>query len=136
MLVFSIPSDRKSIKKATSKILTYIEDMNLREKLLFNVRMCCEEAIINAIKHGNAYDSDLMVKVSVSKTPEYLKISVKDQGKGFDVSKVSNPTAKENLLKLSGRGVHLMRNYMDEVSFSEKGNRVTMMKYIKKANRR
>jgi len=104
------------------------------EKFLWNkddqfaIRMAIEEALMNAIKHGNASDpaKPVHVVLKFSETQFYGKIT--DQGIGFDPECVRDPTADENVDKACGRGVMLMKNFVDTVSYNATGNEVEMTK--------
>ena len=86
--------------------------------------MCVSEAIINAIKHGNKNDLDKEVSIIVDCDRQEIKIEVEDEGDGFDVKGVKDPTLKENIKKESGRGIFIIKNLSEEIEFNEKGNRV------------
>jgi len=94
----------------------------------FGVRLAIEEAIVNAIKHGNGEDPAKAVRVSYCVNSRELITEVEDQGPGFNPSAVPNPLAPENLERPGGRGVFLMRHYMTFVQFNERGNRVLLYK--------
>jgi len=93
-------------------------DIGLDEDAVHWVGVAIRECVINAIKHGNQHDSTKRVFVefatALSAVPEMI-IRVRDQGEGFDPEAVADPLAPENLLKGSGRGIFLIRNFMDEV---------------------
>ena len=100
------------------------------------VSVAIRESVINAIKHGNRNDSSKHVFVefetTVTDVPE-LSIRVRDQGEGFDPEHVANPLAPENLLKSSGRGIFLIRNFMDDVQLQrapEGGMEIRMVKRV------
>ena len=95
----------------------------------FAVKLALEEALANAIKHGNRSDPEKQVFLEVFVDPDGLRITIEDQGMGFDPEDVPDPTLDENLEKPYGRGVMLMRAYMNEVQFNDLGNAVTMIKY-------
>jgi serine/threonine-protein kinase RsbW len=92
------------------------------------VRLALEEAVVNAIRHGNKLDPEKKIFVSYLVEDARITISVEDEGPGFDLDSVPDPTAEENLEADHGRGILLMRVYMDEVVYNEKGNRVTLTK--------
>jgi serine/threonine-protein kinase RsbW len=79
--------------------------------------MAVREALNNAIKHGNEMDPDKEVRVTFDLLPRSLEIRIADQGKGFDISTLPDPTEPANLLKPSGRGIYYMRTFMDQVDF-------------------
>jgi serine/threonine-protein kinase RsbW len=104
------------------------------------VGVAVRESVINAIKHGNQSDERKMVHVEFSSTgsPDTgeLVIAVRDEGQGFDPASIADPLAPENMLKSSGRGIFLMRNFMDDVSLRrmpEGGMEVRMVKKLARA---
>jgi serine/threonine-protein kinase RsbW len=98
------------------------------ERDRFAVRLALEEAIINAIKHGNGEDPAKSVRVSYSISPGEITTEIEDQGPGFNPNGVPNPLAPENLERPGGRGVFLMRQYMTFVQYNERGNGVLLTK--------
>jgi len=91
------------------------------------------ESVINAIKHGNRGDEGKRVTVALTSQPNALEVRVQDEGKGFDPAAVPDPLAEENLLKVDGRGIFFMRQFMDEVSYSfpkQGGTVVRMLKRV------
>jgi serine/threonine-protein kinase RsbW len=98
------------------------------EKEIFSIRLALEEALVNAIKHGNQFDRNKKVHIAFSVLPERFDIRITDEGPGFDPSDVPDPTAIENLERPCGRGLMLMRHYMTDVSFGHNGNSVAMTK--------
>jgi serine phosphatase RsbU (regulator of sigma subunit)/anti-sigma regulatory factor (Ser/Thr protein kinase) len=123
-----IRSEPMQLARVESLILSRLEALNYGERALFAVRLALEEAVINAIKHGNRMDKAKRVTVTFSADREECVVAVEDEGQGFDPASVPDPTTDENLELPHGRGLVLMRAYMDEVKFNAKGNRVTMRK--------
>jgi serine/threonine-protein kinase RsbW len=115
--------------------------VGLDEDSLHWVGVAIRESVINAIKHGNRHDAAKHVFVEFEATtadlvPE-LSIRVRDQGEGFDPEEVANPLAPENLLKSSGRGIFLIKNFMDDVQLHrvpEGGMEIRMVKRVQAAN--
>jgi serine/threonine-protein kinase RsbW len=110
--------------------------VGLDEDAMHWVSVAIRESVINAIKHGNRNDSSKRVFVefgtSMGDVPE-LSIRVRDQGEGFDPEQVANPLDPENLLKSSGRGIFLIRNFMDDVQLRrapEGGMEISMLKRV------
>ena len=97
-----------------------------------NIAMAVREAAVNAVLHGNAYDPEKKVFVVYERTLEALVITITDQGKGLDESHLPDPLAPENLMKGSGRGIFLIRAFMDEVRFRNKqpGTEITLIKHL------
>ena len=104
------------------------------------VGVAVRESVINAIKHGNQHDASKMVFVDFESSVEpdgELVISVCDQGEGFEPEEVADPLAPENMLKSSGRGIFLMRSFMDDVALRKRpegGMEVRMVKRVAKAD--
>jgi len=110
--------------------------VGLDEDAMHWVSVAIRESVINAIKHGNRNDASKRVFVefgtSMGEVPE-LSIRVRDQGEGFDPEQVANPLDPENLLKSSGRGIFLIRNFMDDVQLRrapEGGMEISMLKRV------
>jgi len=99
---------------------------------VMQISMAVREAAINAVLHGNAYDPGKKVSLYFEKTPKDLVITIRDQGKGLDLSKIPDPLAPENLLKTSGRGIFLIRSFMDEVQIhpSQTGTEIKLIKHV------
>lgn len=107
----------------------------LSEEARFGIDLAVREATVNAIRHGNQYDPAKQVTLSFETTPERLTIKVQDEGKGLDTAAVPDPLAQENLFKGSGRGLLLMRTFMDKVEVARlsPGTEVTMTKFLRPA---
>jgi serine/threonine-protein kinase RsbW len=97
------------------------------------IGMSVRESVTNAIQHGNKLDQSKKVDICFEAEPEYLQITVRDQGSGFKIDDLPNPLDPENLLKPSGRGIFYIRSFMDQVEFkalSQGGMEVHMVKKI------
>jgi len=94
--------------------------------------MAVREAAVNAVLHGNAYDPGKKVRLEFEQSGADLVITIRDQGKGMDLAKIPNPLAPENLLKTSGRGIFLIRSFMDEVQIhpSQTGTEIKLVKHV------
>jgi len=94
--------------------------------------MAVREAAVNAVLHGNAYDPAKKVTLAFERNGHDLVITVRDQGKGLDIGKVPDPLAPENLMKTSGRGIFLIRSFMDvvEIHPSHAGTELRMIKHV------
>jgi serine/threonine-protein kinase RsbW len=124
----SIPSRADLGKAVIDEVLRQLESLRWNERDLFGIRLALEEAVINAIKHGNRFDESKCVAIVCRVTPDLLHIEIADEGPGFIPEDVPDPTDPENLEKPSGRGIVLMRNFMSLVAYNEQGNRVIMEK--------
>ena len=131
--VFSvrIKSDFSDISSVIDNILKLLNSLRVDKAVSFDIRLCLEEALINAIKHGSKNNKDSPITVNYSVLGDKFEFSVEDNGNGFDYKKIPDPTDRANLLKTSGRGVYLIKYLMDGVSFNKKGNKITMIKYLK-----
>jgi serine/threonine-protein kinase RsbW len=125
-----IPSITENIRMIESFIDNAKERFQLDDDIYGNIMIAVTEAVNNAIKHGNASDSTKNVFLSLSLHENLLKFIVKDEGKGFDFHSLPDPTSPENLEKPGGRGIFLMKNLSDEVSFKENGRIVELSFYM------
>jgi serine/threonine-protein kinase RsbW len=123
-----ILSKLSEARRAEQKILDAVARCGYDEAATFAIKLAVEEAVNNAIKHGNKFDPTKTVEVSFDIDAKHVAVVVCDQGDGFDPDDLPDPTSDENLEKPTGRGVMLRRAYMDEVVFNKKGNRVRMVK--------
>ncbi len=123
-----IPSDPAEARRVHDEIEEALKAHAYSEKEIFGIKLALEEALVNAIKHGNQLDRSKSVQVSYHVRAEHVEIVVADEGAGFDPSEVPDPTAPENLERCCGRGLMLMRHYMGEVSYNSRGNTVHMRK--------
>lgn len=124
----TIPSDTQEARKVQDEIEAHLQTRLASEKEIFSVRLALEEALVNAIKHGNQMDRTKKVHISYRFVGNRLDIQITDEGNGFDPSDVPDPTAVENLERPCGRGLMLMRHYMGDVNYNERGNSVSMSK--------
>jgi len=111
------------------EVLGCAEAQGYGPEVCFAIRLALEEALSNAIRHGNRFDANKKITVSSCVGAEQTAITVADEGEGFDPGAVPDPTADENLEKPCGRGIMLMRAYMDEVIYNEAGNEVRLVKH-------
>ncbi|MHC4640992.1 MAG: ATP-binding protein [Planctomycetota bacterium] len=129
-----VESTSSAVTSVCEVILSKLLKSNFGEEDIFAVHLALEEAFINAVKHGNKMDAVREVKIEYSVAPDRIEVRVTDGGEGFDPDAVPDPRYGENLYKPEGRGLFLMRSYMDEVTFNERGNSVCMVKYKEKPN--
>lgn len=104
-------------------------ELGYRQRDVFGVRLATEEALLNAIEHGNKCDSEKKVAVAYVVDPRKAEITVGDEGHGFDPDCVPDCTAGDNLSKPRGRGIALMRGFMDIVEFGGRGSTVRLAKF-------
>ena len=124
----SIPSDTAAGRVLLEELLDELRRQDWEEKDVFGVHLAVEEALVNAIKHGNQEDPAKLVMVQTHVSATVVKIEVTDEGGGFDPEAVPDPTDDENLEAPSGRGLMLMKSFMSSVEFNDAGNHVAMTK--------
>ncbi len=124
----SIPSETGAGHAVQEALLQAMEETGWGLHDRFSVRLAMEEAIVNAIAHGNQYDAAKSVRVRCWLTPELVRIEVGDEGPGFDPACVPDPTDPSRLQCPCGRGVMLMRHFMTRVSYAEAGTTVLLEK--------
>jgi serine/threonine-protein kinase RsbW len=114
-----------------NRLLDDIIPLGFTDKERFGIRLSLEEAIVNAVKHGNRNDPTKIVYARYQITNTQFLIEIQDEGSGFDPEGVPDPLNPENLERPGGRGVFLMRHYMSWVQYNETGNCVTLCKVRK-----
>jgi serine/threonine-protein kinase RsbW len=125
----SIPSDLVAASQPEREIIEALGRFHYPEQAVFAIKLSLEEALVNAIKHGNQGDATKSITVRYDVNAARAVIIVIDEGSGFCPNNVPDCTADENLNRPSGRGIMLMRAYMDKVHYSRRGNMVRMTKY-------
>lgn len=123
-----IPSIADNIRIVESFIDNVKEKYNIDDDIYGNIMVAVTESVNNAIKHGNASDKSKYVTLTAIYEDNLVKFIVEDEGPGFDPEKLPDPTAPENIEKLGGRGIFLMKQLSDEVKFSREG-RVSEMTF-------
>jgi serine/threonine-protein kinase RsbW len=124
----SLPSEVTAISPFVDKLMPLLRNCGCVPEGESDVEIALREALANAIIHGNHEDRRKYVHVTCRCEPDEVSIAVKDEGKGFDVNNVPDPTAPENIGSVHGRGIHVMKALMDEVRFEEGGVVVHMRK--------
>ncbi|UCH84047.1 MAG: ATP-binding protein [Candidatus Latescibacterota bacterium] len=128
-LDFLIPSDLSYVLGVNHLISLLLKEFAFPPAdTRINIPLACDEAITNAIVHGNKSDPNKKVSLQIYISSSRIKFRIKDQGEGFDVDRVENPLEGENLMRSSGRGVYLMKSIMDNVEFKDGGRVLEMEK--------
>src|SRR3954468_6364665 len=129
---YTLDSSLETIDSAEEKATRIATELGFGEDEIMQISMAVREGAVNAVLHGNAYAKDKKVTLAFERTGSDLVITIRDQGPGMDLSKIPNPLAPENLLKTSGRGIFLMRSFMDvvEIRPSSAGNEHRLIKPV------
>ena len=131
-LSFSLPSTMESVSEIEAAAEKLATEAGLEEDERFRITMAVREAAVNAVLHGNDYDPAKQVSASFENTGKSLIFTIADQGKGVDWENLPDPLAPENLLRGTGRGIFLIRSFMDEVHFRQldPGTELTLIKHL------
>jgi serine/threonine-protein kinase RsbW len=123
---FSATTEEKNV--ALNELLAALQTASAitSESEEMRMRLCLDEALVNAVMHGNKFDASKTVTVGAYSGDGNWQVMIEDEGEGFREEDLPDPNAAENMLEESGRGVHLMRNMMDEVSYW-RGGRVLLL---------
>lgn len=126
-----IPSTLTEGNRVVNDILRLLVAHDFDSKDVYAVRLALDEAVVNAMKHGNQYDPGKSVRISYRVNGQRVDIRIKDDGPGFNPSELPDPLAEENLERPCGRGVMLIHHYMTFVEYSQAGNEVSMSRLRK-----
>lgn len=125
---FAVPSYLSLMHDILNYLIKRVEKVGIVNPQTSNLFVALDEAFVNAVKHGNKFDTRKLVRITADVSPEEARFTIEDEGEGFDVNAIPDPLDPENLFKTSGRGVLFIYNIMDEVKYNERGNRLTMIK--------
>lgn len=125
---FELPSDISLMNGVLHYLMERVVKLGLINPQRSNLFIALDEAFVNAVKHGNKFDHNKLVRITAELSSREARFTIEDEGEGFNPADVPDPLDPMNLFKTSGRGVLLIHNIMDEVTYSERGNRVTMIK--------
>ena len=129
MVQVTIPNSTTEARKVQDEIEKQLQALSsCSDRDLFSIKLALEEAIVNAVKHGNQLDPTKKVHIEYHVSEERFQVEVTDEGDGFNPLDVPDPTAIENLDRPCGRGLMLMQHYMTDIRYNDKGNSVRMMK--------
>src|SRR6201984_1769210 len=137
-ITYTLESSLDSVNKVEETAEQMAKKAGVDEDELFKITMAVREAAVNAVLHGNSYDPDKRITASFENTGDSLVIRIADQGKGLDPDTLPDPLAPENLLRGSGRGIFLIRSFMDEVHFRQlhPGTDLTPLTHLTPAHER
>ncbi len=130
-----LASSLDSVDDAESLVLKVAEEVGFSEEDLHKIGMAVRETVVNAVVHGNRYNSHKRVHLRVQKGDDRITVSVADEGNGFELNSVPDPLAEENLLQQSGRGILLIRAFVDDYQMQRlapAGTEVKLVKYLQR----
>lgn len=129
---YTFDSTLETVDHAEETATRIATELGFGEEEVMQISMAVREGAVNAVLHGNAYAPDKKVTLAFERTAEDLVITIRDQGHGINLNEIPNPLAPENLLKTSGRGIFLMRSFMDvvEIRPSQTGTEVKLIKHV------
>ena len=127
----NFPSRIESVDEAAADAEAFAREMGLADDMIFAIDLAVRESMANAVKHGNKFDENKKVEVTLAETGRGFEVSVRDFGTGFSVDEIPDPTDRENLLKASGRGILFMRSFMDEVEWAHPEGGGLIVKMVK-----
>ena len=127
---YTLDSTLESVDQMEQNVTRWASDAGFGDDQVFQISMAVREGMVNAVLHGNRYDPQKKVFVKLERAPSGLSVTIRDQGEGLDPARIPDPLAPENLLKQSGRGIFLMRSFMDDVRINanSSGTEVIMIK--------
>ncbi|WP_296699520.1 ATP-binding protein [Algoriphagus sp.] len=126
----SIPSLIENIKIIESFIDNARENFEINDDIYGNIMISVTECISNAIIHGNQHDKNKLVHLELLIEDELLRFVIEDEGPGFDMNQLKDPTEPENIEKTGGRGIFLIKHLTDEVKFEEDGRKTVLSFYM------
>lgn len=127
-----LPSRIESVDEAATAADEFAKSRGLGAEFIYAINLAIRESVANAVKHGNKFDENKPVRVTLSDSSEGFGVTVRDFGTGFTVEDIPDPTNPENLLKTNGRGILFMRSFMDEVEWSNPAGGGLEVKMLKK----
>ena len=129
---YTLESTLDTVNSAEETATKLANEAGFDDEEVMKIAMAVREAAVNAVLHGNAYDPNKRVNLSLEQNDRELVVTISDEGRGLDPDEIPDPLAAENLMKQSGRGIFLIRAFMDEVRFRklEQGTEITLIKRI------
>lgn len=129
---FEVPSSTAEIAKVVHNLESFLVSNNCYDEPIGEVTLAASEAVTNAIIHGNKKDIQKKIFITFQLNSSELRVTIEDQGAGFEPDKIPNPMSPDNRMKTTGRGIYLMKAVVDKVIFNRKksGMQVKLIKYL------
>jgi serine/threonine-protein kinase RsbW len=128
----TLESTLQSVDKAEAMVLEEAQKAGFDQDEAGNIGMAIRECMVNAVVHGNRYNKKKVVHFDLERGPQLIAITIGDEGEGFDPNSLPDPTSPENLLRQSGRGILLIRAFMDEFDLHRREGGGTEVRLVKK----
>lgn len=125
---FQIPSRVEWMHEVLAYLIERTAHLGIIKEKTSNIFVALDEAIANAIKHGNKYDANKRIHIVAEITAQEACFTITDEGEGFDLNSLPNPTDPDYIMRPCGRGVMLIYHIMDEVRYNTRGNQIVMIK--------
>lgn len=123
----NITSEIQSMCEVELFLNSLFKELKFSRKIYCKMYLALNEAVINALIHGNKKDPSKLVQIDFIDDCTFYSFTVKDQGQGFDFLNIQNPVSSDNIYKESGRGIFIMKQYSDKVLFEDNGRKATMI---------
>ncbi len=120
--ILVIKSDVAELKKVENFLYDIFKECKISADNFNKVFLCISEAVINSIQHGNKNDRDKKVSIGIDCQAKEMDVFIKDEGEGFDIKNVADPTIKENRKLESGRGIHIIKSLTEKIEFNNEEN--------------
>jgi len=124
--ILVIKSDKSELRKVESFLSGVFKEYNLTRNNFNKTLLCISEAVINSIEHGNKFDERKAVTIKLHCSDDELHVEIYDEGEGFNLSEIEDPTRQTNIKKESGRGIHIIKSLSDYIQYNHKGNSVQL----------
>ena len=122
--ILVIKSDISELKNVEIFVNKLFVDYFISYKYFNKVYLCISEAVVNSINHGNRNDKNKVVSIIADCDANELSVEIKDEGEGFNLDKVKDPTDGANLMKETGRGIHIIKSLSEQIEYNRKGNSI------------
>lgn len=128
-LRFRVQSTQDKVAAVVDRVHAFVEDQFQKEETIYRAQLLFNEAMTNALKHGNDYHADKNIQVEVEANGRTFAFSVEDEGAGFEPDDVENPLNGTNMMRAHGRGLHIIEELADEVAYERDGRRLRVTVY-------
>ncbi len=122
--ILKIKSDISELIKVEIFVNELFDEFTISHKYFNKVFLCLSEAVLNAIQHGNKYDVNKNIFININYLHERVSVKIMDEGEGFNLNEIIDPTIQGNIKKESGRGLHIIKSLSEQIGYNRKENSV------------